>query len=60
MLVRATKRGFDGIKLRRVGDEFSYDGEQLPSWVEPVEQQDEPTHRGRRRKQEETTETGSE
>ncbi|MBF8177810.1 hypothetical protein [Herminiimonas contaminans] len=33
MQVIATKKGFDGVKTREVGEEFSYEGE-LGSWMQ--------------------------
>lgn len=38
MLVKATKRGFDGVKLREPGDTFEFEGKP-GSWMEPVKEE---------------------
>ena len=36
MRVRAKARGYDGVTVREVGDEFDFNGK-LGSWMEPVD-----------------------
>lgn len=38
MKVIATKRGFDGIVVREVGEEFDFPGEHEPYWMKPVDE----------------------
>jgi hypothetical protein len=38
MKVKATERGFDGIKVREPGEVFDYEGK-LGTWMEPIEEE---------------------
>lgn len=38
MKVKATQDGFDGVQYRKKGDVFEYNGKELGSWMEKVDQ----------------------